>query len=266
MKINYASDLHLEVCEKYSPDLLIEKFKGISGDVLILAGDIHVNKQFNIPTLLMEAKVGLDFEHLIFVPGNHEFYNGDIVKNNDNWSDIVELSIFDNIHILNPGQVKIDGVNFIGATLWTDYDDENPFVMMNARKGMTDFRLIKYDGDMLTPEFVLDEFLDELNYLTVALTDADERVEKSVVITHHAPSYQSVSSEFKNDSLNGCFVSDLEEFIFSFSNLTHWIHGHVHSNHNYTVGDTNVLCNSYGYSALENTEFKIDSHFEIEAY
>ncbi len=75
MKIQYASDLHLEFIFN---NAYIEKYPLIAeGDILILAGDI-------IPfSLIDKAKnffnyISDNFLMTYWVPGNHEFYNSDI--------------------------------------------------------------------------------------------------------------------------------------------------------------------------------------------
>ena len=46
-------------------------------------------------------------------------------------------------------------------------------------------------------------------------------------------------------------------------NMKLWIHGHVHNNFDYMIGDTRVICNPRGYEMYqENFEFKPD--FEVD--
>ena len=62
MKVQYMSDLHLEFADMPIPD--------VAGDVLVLAGDIHVGANA-IPWIEQCAHV---FKDVIYVLGNHEYY------------------------------------------------------------------------------------------------------------------------------------------------------------------------------------------------
>lgn len=83
--------------------------------------------------------------------------------------------------------------------------------------------------------------------------------DKRIVMTHHAPSWQSVHSSYINDRMNGCYVSDMDDFIIS-TEPDIWIHGHVHNSFDYNIGKTRILCNPRGYEhrisgAIENRNF-----------
>jgi len=88
---------------------------------------------------------------------------------------------------------------------------------------------------------------------------------KFVVITHHAPSFMSIHENYKNDRLmNGGYASNLEDFILDNTNITYWIHGHMHNTFNYTIGETQVLCNPRGYIPYEeNNGFDVNFNFEV---
>ena len=69
MKIAYASDLHLEFDDSLT-------LTGLStADVLVLAGDVDTMPEYYTETL---RKLRLAYAGpVIFVLGNHEYYNGD---------------------------------------------------------------------------------------------------------------------------------------------------------------------------------------------
>jgi Icc-related predicted phosphoesterase len=75
----------------------------------------------------------------------------------------------------------------------------------------------------------------------------------TVVITHHAPHSRSLHPRYAKDLLSAAYVSDLEDLIVAAAPEL-WVHGHVHSNFDYRVGRTRVLCNPHGYGA-ENSDF-----------
>jgi hypothetical protein len=79
-----------------------------------------------------------------------------------------------------------------------------------------------------------------------------------VVVTHHAPSRQSIHPRFAGSPLNACFVSDAER-LMGVERVVLWIHGHTHDSFDYTVGGTRVLCNPRGYAkngVNENAAFE----------
>jgi hypothetical protein len=71
--------------------------------------------------------------------------------------------------------------------------------------------------------------------------------EKVWVVTHHAPSFQSVAPKYRMETINGSFVSDLEDLILSNPQIKHFSHGHVHDSFDYYIGGCRVICNPRGY-------------------
>ena len=84
-------------------------------------------------------------------------------------------------------------------------------------------------------------------------------------MTHHAPSFRSVAPPFKNDNLNGCYCSNMDYFVDSLG-VDFWLHGHVHSSHDYMIGETRVLSNPHGYTESNGTpeNKNFDSTLTIE--
>jgi hypothetical protein len=68
------------------------------------------------------------------------------------------------------------------------------------------------------------------------------RGKRIVVVTHHAPSYRSVSPDFATDVLSAGFASHLESLVLA-SNAALWIHGHVHQRFDYQIGQTRIVSN-----------------------
>jgi hypothetical protein len=76
-----------------------------------------------------------------------------------------------------------------------------------------------------------------------------EQAKADVIVTHHAPFFQSIEAEFQGDVLNTFFVNNLDPERFPKTKL--WIHGHVHTPFDYLVPDGDhgirVVCNPLGY-------------------
>ena len=151
MKIALGSDLHLEF-----GDITLMNDEG--ADVLVLAGDICVAHHFtdSKPTyqqhLAREYRKFFDhvcreFAHVVYVMGNHESYSGDIAKS---YSILKEHLDYSNLHILEKESWEHMGHTFVGGTLWTDMDRENPLAMNYAQQSMNDFREVLNSNRMVT--------------------------------------------------------------------------------------------------------------------
>lgn len=83
----------------------------------------------------------------------------------------------------------------------------------------------------LTPEYCEESFQKSIQFIkNVCETHTDKTI---VVITHHAPSSQSLDREYLNSETSPSFASNLEDFILDHSNIKLWCHGHIHSFRDY---------------------------------
>lgn len=246
MKINYMSDLHKEFG-------WLDKSNMPSGEVLIVAGDLttaHPKHMYSHLPWLGE----LDFEHVIYICGNHEFYNGNIDDVHKDIKDFINSSLSKNVHFLENSSIEINGLTFHGCTFWTDLNKINPMDKFYIQYGMSDFLAIK--------GFNVDKWYEyhikSARYLTENIKKGD------IVITHHAPSLQSIDkSNFTDRKLDGAFCSDYDHLIIE-KDPGAWIHGHTHKTQNYMIGNTKILCNPRGYIDVEsNDNFDINASFEI---
>ncbi len=160
MKIQVVSDLHLEFSEVTIPNA--------GADVLILSGDIlvaddlyrHAAADFNpysqgafadLSRRMQVAKryrdflkqVSDTFPHVVYVAGNHEFYHF-------RWFQALEVlkeecDRFPNVYFLERDCKKIDDVTFVGGTLWTDMNRNDPLTLHAVRDMMNDYRVIRND-------------------------------------------------------------------------------------------------------------------------
>jgi Icc-related predicted phosphoesterase len=176
--------------------------------------------------------------------GNHEHYKhlfNDTAK-------VLRECLFGltNIHFLDNESVDIDGVKFIGATLWTNNNRGCPVTENKLQFSMNDFRLIKYKDDKdnyfkFTPRLAAMNMIRSRAFI-------EEQMEQGpcVVVTHHAPSFKSIHPMYQNDTyMNGGYASDLEYMMGS--NIKLWLHGHTHTPWDYDVNGTRVVCNPRGY-------------------
>lgn len=267
MLIRILSDLHTE----FAP-YVVEELPEDKDTVLILAGDIGLFKHSAHLQYLRELSER--FYHVIYVAGNHEYYGGQFNYSLYNFKEDFESECLGchNVHILEKESVKIDDVLFIGATLWTDYKNGDPMVMWDAERMMNDYRKIRTgpkDEPWLRKVRAAEFWADHLaakDYIFSTLNKWDDTY-KEVVVTHHAPSYQSIAEGFKGHPLNNCYTNNLDEEIIV-SGPDVWVHGHMHNTFDYKIGDTRVIANPKGYpinkEATEHENSLFDPKFRIE--
>lgn len=253
MKIQYASDLHLEFRDNagYLKDNPLQ----VVGDILVLAGDIGYINDDNYTIHPFWDWAAENFRQVLVVPGNHEYYKFfDVATLPDGYVGRIR----DNVHFYNNAVVKIDGIDFVLSTLWSKIDFENAFWI---ERGVTDFRRIVYNGNILDWNGFNELHTRAFDFIKKAV--AESSADKIVVVTHHVPSPLLMSPEFEGSSINGAFTVDLTEYIES-SPIDYWIYGHSHRNINKVIGNTNCICNQLGYVFHnENRSFDAGKFIEI---
>lgn len=239
MKFYILSDLHTEFGREMDDNIVRSEIVE-QCDVVVLAGDIGVGRETFRYINYVLAGCG---KPVVFVYGNHEFYNRDIstVK-----AEALELDMSLDFHILDDNYVDIDGVRIHGATLWTDYNisGNQPLAMIDAAAMMNDCRLIRDHGERINPQYLLDAH----NKSVEILSENIDVGMKNVVITHHAPCGDSIHPRYRNarDShMNASFASDLTHLFGDHVPL--WVHGHMHDSFDYVKYGTRVVCNPRGY-------------------
>jgi len=266
MKIAICSDLHLEFQDiilknTENADVLI-----LSGDILI-AEDLHDYAHFNYDPYTSGAlaelgrrqasavrfrdflkRCSFEFPHVVYVAGNHEFYHGRWKASLQHLRD--ECAKFNNVYFLEQDTKVIDDITFVGGTLWTDCNKGDPLTLHALSDMMNDFRIIRNDEHGFTklrPAHTAHRHRQTVEYIRTVL--ADRKDAKVVVVGHHAPSYQSIHEQYRNDSLmNGGYYSNLDEFILDHPQIVLWTHGHTHHPFDYMIGDTRIVCNPRGYA------------------
>ena len=272
MKIAICSDLHLEF-----GTISLENTE--NADVLILSGDICVvkdlmNKDNNDildrfgrseawHTFFQECSDR--FPHVLYVMGNHEHYHGDYANTIGDLRS--RLNYLRNLHILDKEQIAIRDTIFIGGTLWTDMNNQDPITLLHMKGMMNDFRCVKNgnrvtifkdeDGKFhkresrFTPEDAVEDHKEMLSYIRMMVEGKWDQ--KFVVVGHHAPSKQSTHPRYqKEEIMNGGYSSDLSEFIMDHPQIKLWTHGHTHEDFDYMIGSTRIVCNPRGYDGYEN--------------
>ncbi len=139
MKIQYASDLHLEFGANTS--VLREHSMEPAGDILVLAGDIGYLGDDGLREHSFWDWTSENFKEVITIPGNHELYRGfDINELTEDW----ECRIRSNVRYVYNKLIHLDETtDLIASTLWAKIPPENGLL---TQRNVSDFHCIR-DGE-----------------------------------------------------------------------------------------------------------------------
>ena len=244
MKLRIVSDIHLEVCNYELPRLDTDH-----ETVLVLAGDICPikNKSLLIPFL---ERASDHFQDIVYVMGNHEHWKGNITFSEKKLKEMFKDN--EKIHILEDSFVKIDDVVFIGATLWTDFNKGDPLKLIDAPANMKDYQKIRWGKSYfkLRPDDIYAKHKASVKYIKDVANSAPLDC-KLVLVTHHAPSPQSIHPRYATDTkYYGLYHSDLSQVLID-CGFDLAVHGHMHDSFDYMVDKCRVVCNPRGYVPIE---------------
>jgi len=204
------------------------------------------------------------FPHVIYIVGNHEYYNGDFATSFAHLKDV--LGYLPNLHILEKESIMIGDTTFLCGTLWTDMNREDPDTLYRIRSYMNDFKIIRdsrypvhykdSEGKRHTregrfsPEASVEEHRAMLKFVEESI--ASNPTAKYVVVGHHSPSRSSTHPQYADQTMvNGAYSSNLDEFIMDRPQIKLWTHGHTHHEFDYMIGSCRVMCNPRGYDGYE---------------
>ena len=228
MEIAYYTDLHLEFLHWQTSEHL-------DADVIVLGGDIDVGVRG-----IEWAKKNFS-QPVIYVAGNHEFYSQPNIQ--QTCTDMLKAAEGTNIHLLIDDNIVINGVNFVGSTLWSDFNlNQNQIGCMNyAATAINDYRLIKMQTgnstQLFTPADALTLHQDALRLIDDKLVEGMP----NIVITHFGVHENCAHPQYHGGILSGAFNTDLTEFITrNRSKITAWIYGHTHHNNDFEIEEWEV--------------------------
>ena len=248
------SDLHLEFQEN-SRFLKYEQIP-VTGDVLILAGDIFYLKNRIAPLTNFWKWASAQYRQVLIVPGNHEYYNyTDIMERGLKWTWMFK----ENVGYYQNQVIRIDDIDFVLSTLWSNIPPENELYVWN---GMNDFRQIMYHGKLLRPKDYSQ--MHEFCYDFIQKSVSESTAKHIVVVTHHLPTRQVVAAKHLDSEINSAYATELGDYIVD-SRIDYWIYGHSHTNIEAIVGGTRLFSNQLGYvSAYEHLTSGFDKEKFIE--
>lgn len=245
MKIQYISDLHLELFRPNEIIYLIKNIYPIIGvDVFVLCGNIGNPFHQNYEDFML--KINNTFEKTFVIAGNHEYYNNDI-----NVTNIYMKNIFlkyPNITFLQNTIEEYGGYKFIGTTLWSHIS--NPKYKINDTNFIKNFDVEKYNLLHKTScEFIMDE-----------LTESTRNEKPTIILSHHVPLFELTAQKYRTTILqpyNECFSANMTEVIKNNGNIIKaWFYGHTRHKSSILMYDVAFHCNPVGYFGENNiTEY-----------
>lgn len=260
MKIQLLSDLHLEA----DPGFTATPAPG--ADLLVLAGDIGSYQRRKDGSAMAEPDWGLQrFSPLpgfagwpvpvLFVPGNHEYDALDVdTAHRDLRATCDRLGI----HWLERETAVIQGVRFVGTTLWSDFDGlvapGSPLTeRLRARHKAfraANFYLSKMEGQrggsLFDAEAMRTLGLDCQAWLRKALAQPFDG--PTVVVTHFAPTLHSADPRYGLSPGTAGFCNALDDLL---PLADFWLHGHLHCPTDLQVGRCRIVANPLGYASKD---------------
>jgi hypothetical protein len=256
--ISAVSDLHLEFAD----------CKLAGGDFIVLAGDIWtaspMNKFMNDATSrsLRKRYERFCWDELskynfgVMVAGNHEYYGGRL----EDVPDTIRRFLADHaphIRFLDNDYVTVNGITFLGTTLWAPSGMDNPVTEIAIQKGMNDFKRIHNGTALFTPADAGFLFRRNMGWLARNLEKYSRR--NCVVVTHHSPTFLGVNDEHATSELIEAYCSNLHDLIEGNPQIKSWFFGHTHAVKDLRIGKTVVRSNPRGYHSYEAIASRFDS-------
>lgn len=228
MLLQIASDLHLDHRHGVPFDGLLRP----AGDTLALVGDIAPLYDPRYGDFL--AWCSARWRHVLLVAGNHEYYSVDPrVDMAAAEARIRRLtSLLPNVRFLQNGAADVDGVRFLGTTLWTHVPP--------ADAGSVWSRIRSYRSIYTAPRQKLT--VDHTNTLFDrgrAFVEAGVAAAQSeglwpVVLTHHAPTAAgTMRPGYGDDGVRSAFATEVD---MPHGSIQLWVCGHTHHNFDIPAG------------------------------
>jgi predicted phosphodiesterase len=234
VRLYVLSDLHLEQ-QPFEPE-------PVEADVIVLAGDV-----WNGTRGIDWARSWADGRPMLYLAGNHEFYGHAL----PGLIDDLRLSAAGSpIQVLENDEVIIEGVRFLGCTLWSDFDfdgaDRRTASMRLCERVVNDYQHIIFGprGQTLAPHDTRALHLSSRRWLEQRLAEPHDG--PTVVVTHHAPLIRSRPAHPILRAVAGAFASDVTDLMGG-EGVALWIYGHTHRAADLDIHGTRVLSNPRGY-------------------
>jgi predicted phosphodiesterase len=209
---------------------------------MILAGDIITLKDYRpLDRLLQTWK-----QPVLYVTGNHEYYTERPMHTEEKNFKAWLADRHPHVCFLRDEAASIDGVNFFGGTMWTNFNGGNVLAMETARSQMNDYRLIlNPDGTAFRP---VDSVALHMDFVSKLLGWFEtDLLGPRVVISHNAP-VVNPKTKFETSALMPAFNSLDMIAVIEKCQPDLWIYGHTHECDDQRIGKTRIISNQLGYA------------------
>ena len=270
MKLWIWSDVHLEISNSKI------NFARPDADIIVIAGDLTYADRVSEVVKDIIYRYHLP---IIYVAGNHEFYASHqrsspfetdqlllklAERDSESWSH--------RFHVLDEDTVVIDGIRFVGATLWTDFklnlsnESQLSARMRNSENLLRDFTSIRMrSGERFSAADMIALNASNAAYLRHQMSENFNG--KKVIVSHHLPHPACISERYQDSEANYLFSNSAEAFddlLSSDKAPALWICGHSHEASDVLIGRTRVVCNPFGYDFEKGKNgFRSDLVIEI---
>lgn len=269
MKFILISDVHVDITP-WSWESLDNR--SADCETIVVAGDVS-NDIWVTSKWLVDLKER--FANVIWVPGNHDFYNsglhrtrlasakldaqypypGNVQQIYDHYK---KWSQDHNINMIHKSSVQIDNVMFVGATGWHDFVAGEPYSkdeQIDAWFTRSADRCINWTGQPKDWQVVENEAIQNASFIKNAVSNTQQ---PCVVVTHHLP-HRLLSYARPYDQvwtkLHGMFVNTKFEDITN-PNIKYWCYGHTHFRSMKEMNGITYVCNPVGYPG-ENSKWSM---------
>lgn len=271
-KLRFYSDMHLDFYvnpKRFNPKGLWypEPLEDDKETILVLAGDIwHAKKPFKYSNFSWFSEIAKRFKYVLVVLGNHDFWGGSLPTEYENFKRYSKDLGIENLFLLQNSQLIIGDNKFVGATLWTDFANNDFSTLEQAKSSSNDLKYIRYIDPnyrgvykRLLTKHMVEHHRASKNYIFEnAFKDYPEQ--KLWVITHHPPSDVLVTDPHLTKDDYGLVTNKLDDKIKE-SEIDYWIHGHNHQSGSAKVGNTLVMANTVGYLSQSATNAELNPDY-----
>lgn len=263
IKIRVVSDLHIDVNTNILQSVPVFGFEDEldTTDLLLIAGDTSGSKQVT-DYYLSKLQSKNTTCYIACIGGNHLGYDRLDSDTLGNTKECINIYLRDKyktapVYFLENDYIDFNGYIIIGCTLYSNFNlyNNTELAKNNSEYHINDFKYVTtYDDEYdcirpVTSDDYIKWFNKSLQYISNICKQHSNK--KIIVLTHFAPSIQSIDNKYVGNILNPYYCTDLEDFIKENNNIKLWVHGHVHSSFDYNIGDTRVICEPYGYYGKE---------------
>lgn len=236
MTFQYISDVHFDTqnSKLVSVSDIIEPV----APMLLIAGDLGRVENYKEYVSVLKELCSM-FQHVILVPGNHEYYTSDP---NTSYSEtkikLLNLPVkIPNLHVLDDTYVIIGEILLYGSTFWS-YCPHQYFKgipIYNDEKNPVSAYM--YNNWHLTSKLSLENIVNYSRSMQY----------KMIVVTHHAPTFYEVLDAKYRDSTDTknymyCSQSDL---LLENDVIKYWVYGHTGHNRTPSLDGNKLISNQY---------------------